>query len=428
MAPTHVAIAGAGIAGPVLAMLLKQKGYNPVLYERTEYVTSAGLSLVLQPNGLKVLRLIPGLIDSIPAQILTHIAVFSTLPPKRETPLVFYEISKAIEESNSENSKETLSKLTPDILARGVQREALQRVLVQQAEARGIKIHWGYHLNGLKEVEVDDCEPEVELTFANGKTARASFVVGCDGLHSNTRTELFGEMNPDYTGLVQTGGMSPRPNFLGSTNALCNVLGINAHMIAYPITDEYYSWAITQSEEEHKESWRAIDAEKKEAFTAGPISEWGFGVGEMVRTTTKVIKYGLYDRPELKTWYKGRVVLLGDAAHPTTPHLGQGANQAFEDIYHLVLGLCKHHFDVNRAPTTLQLKSAFQYYEGVRLTRSATLVREARERGSLRIASSTDPNIVNQREETFKGLYGVEEMLGGTINYLKYPYGDQSEV
>ena len=93
-----------------------------------------------------------------------------------------------------------------------------------------------------------------------------------------------------------------------------------------------------------------------------------------------------------------------------------------------MLGLCKHHLDVNRAPTTLQLNSAFQYYEGVRLIRSATLVREARERGNLRIASSTDPNIVNQREETFKKLYGVKEMLGGTINYLKYPYDDQSEV
>ena len=169
------------------------------------------------------MRLIPGLIDSIPAQILTHIAVFSTLPPKRETPLVFYEISKAIEESNSETSKETLSKLTPDILARGVQREALQRVLVQQAEARGIKIHWGYHLNGLKEVEVDDCEPEVELTFANGKTARASFVVGCDGLHSNTRTELFGEMNPDYTGLVQVRSLV----FLTQASEFCVCLPAN---------------------------------------------------------------------------------------------------------------------------------------------------------------------------------------------------------
>ena len=95
---------------------------------------------------------------------------------------------------------------------------------------------------------------------------------------------------------------------------------------------------LTQPEEEHKETWRSIDEERKTAFKNGPFSQWSLGAGEMVKTATKIIKvrsesitlmlfallirvmkYGLYDRPELKTWYKGRVVLLGDAAHPTTP-------------------------------------------------------------------------------------------------------------
>ena len=130
-------------------------------------------------------------------------AVFSTLPPERDTPLVFNDTYKSIQELDSEEANEFNSKIFPEIKARGVKRETLQRVLVQQAGARGIQIQWGHHLSGLREVERENSEPEVELTFLNGKTARASFVVGCDGLHSNTRTELFGDMMPDYTGLVQ---------------------------------------------------------------------------------------------------------------------------------------------------------------------------------------------------------------------------------
>ena len=85
----------------------------------------------------------------------------------------------------------------------------------------------------------------------------------------------------------------------------------------------------------------------------------------------------------------------------TKQHLGQGANQAFEDVYHLVLGLCKHHPNTSQNPTTLQLDSAFRDYEDVRLTRSASLVRQARERGQLRTSDAVDPENVKKREETF---------------------------
>ncbi|TFY81652.1 hypothetical protein EWM64_g2363 [Hericium alpestre] len=75
--PTKVIIVGAGIAGPVLALFLKQRGYDPVIYERTPGLTDAGLSLCLQPNGLAVLAQIPGLIPSLPGQDLTTTRAFA---------------------------------------------------------------------------------------------------------------------------------------------------------------------------------------------------------------------------------------------------------------------------------------------------------------------------------------------------------------
>ena len=86
----------------------------------------------------------------------------------------------------------------------GVQRETFHKALVDAALARGIPIHFGYHLEKIVQSQGEGGKPPcVQMSFANGESVEASFIIGCDGLHSNTRSELFGEMKPDYTGLVQ---------------------------------------------------------------------------------------------------------------------------------------------------------------------------------------------------------------------------------
>lgn len=101
------------------------------------------------------------------------------------------------------------------------------------------------------------------------------------------------------------------------------------------------------------------------------------------------MKYGLYDRPELESWFKGRIVLLGDAAHPTSPHLAQGANQAFEDIYHFVRLLGKHNPSVDHLSTELLLR-VFTDYQDLRLLRTSELVRGARRQGEIRVVEGVD--------------------------------------
>jgi salicylate hydroxylase len=92
---------------------------------------------------------------------------------------------------------------------------------------------------------------------------------------------------------------------------------------------------ITTREAEVKEDWKTQHVEQQNEIRTGPLSDWGIGAGDLVKTGQKIVKvsplsqqtfsslnewqYGLYDRPDLKSWFKGRIVLLGDAAHPTSP-------------------------------------------------------------------------------------------------------------
>ncbi|KAH9832255.1 uncharacterized protein C8Q71DRAFT_778149 [Rhodofomes roseus] len=397
---TKVIIAGAGIAGPVLAILLKSKGYDPIVYERVDALTDVGLSLCMQPNGLRVLGLIPGFMEKLVGQPLERFKHCSVLGDEAAV-LVDVDYPSRLPEATGYSMM-------------GVRRPLFNRTIVEVAESHGIKIIFGHQLVSLKQ-ENDS----VEVTFANGVVDNASFVVGCDGLHSNTRTCLFGRESVDYTGLTQTGGTSPTPESHKAHRTMLNVYSDGAHLIAFPINDNQTSWAISRREAEARESWRSVDEEQQKQFKEGPWSQWPFGAGELVRTADRIVKYGLYDRPELQSWHKGRVVLLGDAAHPTSPHLGQGANQAFEDIYHLVRLLGKH--NPSAAPPSPELLNAvFSEYEQLRFARTSELVKGARKQGDLRVLQGEEA--CRARNESLKAMWADENFTQNWLQFFEHPF------
>lgn len=370
MAPAKVIVVGAGIAGPILAIFLKLRGYEPILYERLEGVQQAGLSLMLQPNGLRVLSQIPGFIQTIPGKAIERMVFRST-----------------VEEDLVALGENDIPSRLPSAYGHGmfgVQRTAFHRAIVDAAVAHGIQIHWGHTL-----VSLEQSEDHVKVVFENGSDDTGSFVVGCDGLHSGTRIALFGKEKADFTGLCQTGGLSPTPEVLKAHASHTNWFGNAAHMVAYPISDTHTSWAVTTREAESKETWGTVNIQTAQDFMRSPVSNWGQGAGELVKTTERVIKYGLYDRPELRSWFKGRVVLLGDAAHPTSPHLGQGANQAFEDVQKLISLLDQHNAE-RTSPTTSILDTVFRAFESARIPRCAALVKGARQEGEGRVVEGVE--------------------------------------
>lgn len=105
-------------------------------------------------------------------------------------------------------------------------------------------------------------------------------------------------------------------------------------MIYYPISPTHSSWAFTQRQsEEEKETWSLStpeEFENRKAELLNQFGDWAEPIPELIKSAERLIQYGIFDRPGLKAeqWYDGRCVLIGDAAHPTSPHLGQGANQA----------------------------------------------------------------------------------------------------
>ena len=205
LSETKVLISGGGIAGLVLAMLLKQKGYAPTVYERNDQPTSLGRGLwydtsgfhylylpthvmmiqsSLQPNGLRVLALTPGLLDEITRGHIAQTISYSVLP-EDERELSRFDVSFMREVSGGFSME-------------GVRRAHFLDVLSASAMARGVPIVYGHQL-----VDVEQTADSVTITFANGATAQGSFLVGADGLHSTTRACLFGQEQATYTGLTQ---------------------------------------------------------------------------------------------------------------------------------------------------------------------------------------------------------------------------------
>ncbi|KAI0768794.1 FAD/NAD-P-binding domain-containing protein [Trametes elegans] len=406
MPRTKVIIAGCGIAGPVLAILLKQKGYVPIVYERTEALSELGLSLCLQPNGLRVLALIPGLLDKVGRKRLEHLAFYSALPG-----------------DEAELGRSDAPALLPGACGFGVEavrRPVFLRALVDTAQENGVRVVFGHPLVGLEEHE-----DRVVVRFANGQEDEASFVVGCDGLHSNTRACLFGKEAAVFTGLTQTGGISHIPEFFAKLGpSMVNIYGDGVHLITYQINDRQMSWAITQREAEERETWRNMDEDGQRTFKEGPFARLPFGGGELVRTADKIVKFGLYDRPELQAWHKGRVLLIGDAAHPTSPHLGQGANQALEDTYHTVRLLVEHN-PAAAAPSTALLSTVFAELERLRIPRTAALVRKARAMGESRVLQGA--KACRARDGAVRAMWAgarATEGEGGAGEEVSALYGD----
>ena len=392
MGPPRVLIIGCGIAGPVIALLLKRKGYHPVIYEKVRQLGDAGASLALQPNGMKVLGLL-GLDEEVyeDRQVVTGVRDL-----------------KASGDLLGGTDLPATYRKKYGHMGVGLKRTELSLMLKERTIEEGIDIREGCTLESIEE-EKD----QVFAHFENGLCAKGSFLIGCDGVRAASRLFVVAanggkdEDVPEYTGLTQTACFAPTPASIKQPY-IRNWYGDAMHVIAYSVDTKTTSLAITRREgQEHPETWKLCNTEERDQQKAAllPLLRgWDPAVRELVKSATRVTKFGLFDRGELKPeyWHTGRCILVGDAAHPTSPHLGQGANQALEDSYHLWKALPDlkvepgEVIDTKTPLQTPKLSSIFRTFAGKRAPRTAELVKGARAVGERRVVSGGTEKIAQR--------------------------------
>lgn len=226
---------------------------------------------------------------------------------------------------------------------------------------------------GHRGASFDQAGDIARVTFADGTTAEADVVIAADGIHSDLRRYVAPPSKPVFHGSVAYRGVLPHaliPDW--PTDAWLMWLGKGKHFLSFPVrAGQLINYVgFVPADAEMKESWSAPgdpDALRRE------FAGWDPRIEQLLSEVRKTFRWALYDREPLPMWTKGRLTLLGDAAHPMLPHLGQGANQSIEDGMALATILAGANSDT--APAALLA------YERLRRERVATVQRGARENG-----------------------------------------------
>ncbi len=239
--------------------------------------------------------------------------------------------------------------------------------LLAKALPAGV-VHTGHRCTGFEQ----DADV-TRVSFANGAVVAAGVIIAADGIHSELRRYVAPPSRPIFHGSVAYRGVVPHehvPHW--PTNAWLMWLGKGKHFLSFPLrAGKLINYVgFVPADAEMKESWSAPgDPDVLRTEFAG----WDPRIGSLLQKVQMTFRWALYDREPLPTWTKGRLSLLGDAAHPMLPHLGQGANQGIEDGMALATILAR----ANRKT----VPAALLAYERLRRERVAQVQRGARENG-----------------------------------------------
>ena len=226
-------------------------------------------------------------------------------------------------------------------------RADLHRLLRETLPERSF--HLGAHCVG-----ASSSDRSGAVRFSDGTEIEADVIVAADGIRSTIRAQLFGADRPRFTEQMCWRAIVPMdcvPSRVGPGGSAAlergeyfGWLGPNGHVICYPIGggERLNIFAGHVSETWVEESW-SVPSSREELIAAH--EGWNEALLGIFRNIDHCFKWGIYDRDPIPEWTRGRVTLLGDAAHPTMPTLAQGANMAIEDGYVLARCLARHEGD-----------------------------------------------------------------------------------
>jgi salicylate hydroxylase len=345
----EVAIVGGGIGGLFAANALIANGLTVTVYEQAPALGEIGAGVYLTPNSVRHLERI-GLGPAV-EKWGARVGAESRYFRDDGTPIA------PVQVTDSSGWNATF----------GMHRADLVEMLAAKLPPGVVRT--GHRCTGFEQ-HGERCR----LSFADGSVAEAGLVIAADGIHSELRRHVAPPAHPVFHRSVAYRGLVPQelvPDWPGR-HAWLMWLGPSKHFLTYPVRDgQLINYVgFVPANQEMKESWSAAgDPDVLRAEFAG----WDPRVGALLRHVKETFRWALYDREPLPTWTRGRLTLLGDAAHPMLPHLGQGANQSIEDGMALATILAQA--DAATGPTALLA------YERLRRERVAQVQRGARENG-----------------------------------------------
>lgn len=349
-----VIVIGAGIGGTSAGIALQRLGHEVVIYDRMRENKPVGAALSLWSNGVKVLNWL-GLAaevadlggamedmayhDGHTGEVLTQ---FSLSPVTAQTGQRPYPVARA----------------------------DLQALLMTKFGADDIRLNH-------QMVAVTDDGTQVTATFADGTTDTADLLIGADGARSITRDYVTGaaqgaaKIERTYSGYTNYNGLIPADPAIGPANQWTTYVAEGKRAAVMPVAgDRFYFWFDVP-----QPAGLPYDRSEGVAPLRKAFGGWAPGVQAILAAidpSTSLNRVEIWDIDPFHTWVRGRVAILGDAAHNTAPDIGQGACSALEDSF--VLGLAF-------ATNTVSVEDTLKRYEKSRTERAGDLVLRARKRG-----------------------------------------------
>lgn len=347
---TCVAIIGGGIGGLTAANALSRVGIEVAVYEAAAQLKEVGAGVALHPNAMKVLRAI-GVEEN----------VRKAAGRSQWQVTCNWKTGRVITRTSRQQQAASFG-----TMGATVHRADLLDVLAGALQAGIVTL-------GKRCTQV---RPDGDLAvarFADGSEIEADVIVGADGIHSPVRASLFGPDAPWFTGKICYRSIVPAEAVRGARPSadVAQWLGPHGTIVLYPLRGEELINVVCHYDDDgyRHESWIA-ECSGDEVLAR--YADWHKSLLRLFAAADTWYKWALYDRDPIPQWTRGRVTVLGDAAHPMLPYLGQGACQAIEDGAVLATALSAEASD----PLT-----GLARYERTRRPRASRVVLASRERG-----------------------------------------------
>ena len=347
-----IIVAGAGLGGLTLALCLARAGFSVTVLEQANALGEVGAGVQISANGARVLYHL-GLAEALQAV---------AFKPERGE-MRHWQSGETLSSRPLGQASEAAFGFPYFHLHRADFHAVLADALAAVAPG---SVHLGAKVTGFSQSGAG-----VTVTPEAGESVSGDVLVGCDGIHSAIRTQLFGPDAPRFTGCVAWRAIVPvgalPPGHVRPVSS--NWIGRGGHFVHYYVRrgELVNCVGIIEQDEWQAESW---SSEGAMAGFLDDFKDWHEDVQILMRQAESCYRWGLFDRDPMPEWSQGRVTLLGDACHPMLPFMAQGAVMAIEDANTLAQCL---------ASAAAAYPSALQRYEYLRRERTATVQQMSRD-------------------------------------------------